>query len=269
MNELSPWQTLLDPVTRHPILVHLPIACALAAAVVTTWSAWCSSSRPWLRAALALQLLFAIAAIATVRSGEAAERGLPLQLTAAARELLHEHEELAEKLPPAGIGLLLLLALRLWLGEKLGRIVAWAVAAGMLGALAWIGWTAHHGGLLVYQHAVGPRGPTAAAIDPDPRVVFFKTEIEPLLAARCAECHNSNRVRRGQAGRLDLTSIAGVLAGGKHAPAVKAGNAAGSLLIERVSQSDPDERMPPEGDPLSAEQIGHLRRWIDEGLAWR
>ncbi|MBL9129383.1 MAG: DUF1553 domain-containing protein, partial [Verrucomicrobiales bacterium] len=36
-------------------------------------------------------------------------------------------------------------------------------------------------------------------------------------------------------------------------------------LLERVRASDPDERMPPEGAPLSKDQIDTLRRWIAAG----
>ena len=50
-----------------------------------------------------------------------------------------------------------------------------------------------------------------------------------------------------------------------HAPP---GRAATSELVLRVRHDDPDERMPPKGGPLSAEQIAVLARWIDEGLAW-
>jgi hypothetical protein len=41
-------------------------------------------------------------------------------------------------------------------------------------------------------------------------------------------------------------------------------------LIRRVSCPDEDERMPPpdKGDKLTAEQIGKLRAWIDQGANW-
>ncbi len=38
-----------------------------------------------------------------------------------------------------------------------------------------------------------------------------------------------------------------------------------SLLIERVISKDQSERMPPEGEPLSRQQITLLRTWIDGG----
>ena len=35
-----------------------------------------------------------------------------------------------------------------------------------------------------------------------------------------------------------------------------------------VAGLDEDMRMPPKGEPLSAEQIGLLRKWIDDGAQW-
>jgi hypothetical protein len=46
------------------------------------------------------------------------------------------------------------------------------------------------------------------------------------------------------------------------------GKAAGSELIRRVSSKDKAERMPPEGDPLTAAQVETLRKWIGSGAAW-
>jgi hypothetical protein len=39
-------------------------------------------------------------------------------------------------------------------------------------------------------------------------------------------------------------------------------------LIVRVATAEPDLVMPPKGDRLTAEQIGLLRAWIDQGATW-
>ena len=57
-------------------------------------------------------------------------------------------------------------------------------------------------------------------------------------------------------------------AGGESGPAVAVGKSAESFLIELVLSNDPDERMPSKGDPLSNDEIGLLRAWIDQGLKW-
>ena len=39
-------------------------------------------------------------------------------------------------------------------------------------------------------------------------------------------------------------------------------------MLQRVNASNPDERMPSKGNPLSAKKPALLRAWVDEGLAW-
>ena len=36
-----------------------------------------------------------------------------------------------------------------------------------------------------------------------------------------------------------------------------------SLLLERVTDPDESTRMPPEGKPLTAEQLARIKTWID------
>ena len=38
-----------------------------------------------------------------------------------------------------------------------------------------------------------------------------------------------------------------------------------STIIRHVTSENPKEVMPPKGDPLTAEQVGLLRAWIDTG----
>jgi len=58
--------------------------------------------------------------------------------------------------------------------------------------------------------------------------------------------------------------------GGKSGkPIFVPGKSAESEIIARVTSSDPDERMPSKGEPLTAEQITQLRAWIDQGAVCR
>src|SRR5688572_905513 len=94
----------------------------------------------------------------------------------------------------------------------------------------------------------------------------FARDIRPILAARCYECHGPE-TQESQF-RLDVRSAA--LRGGLTGEAIVPGNAAESRLIEYVS-ADPDSgeiAMPPEGERLTAAEIGQLRAWIDAGAAW-
>ena len=48
------------------------------------------------------------------------------------------------------------------------------------------------------------------------------------------------------------------------------GQAAKSVLVKKITEPDPKDRMPPpdSGHALTETQIGLLKRWIDEGARW-
>jgi len=94
--------------------------------------------------------------------------------------------------------------------------------------------------------------------------VDFKKDIQPLLKNKCSRCHSGHEAKGG----LSLNTRADILKGGESGAAAVPGKAAMSLILQRVTASDPDERMPSKGKPLSAAEIALLRAWVDEGLAW-
>ena len=87
--------------------------------------------------------------------------------------------------------------------------------------------------------------------------------IKPMLQGRCYSCHGALKQKAGM--RLD--TVASMLKGGEDGPAIKRGDPGKSLLIERVTATDIDERMPPkhEGEPFTADQVKLLRDWIAAG----
>ena len=93
--------------------------------------------------------------------------------------------------------------------------------------------------------------------------LVFEDVIQPILDARCASCHNDEKLK----GELLMTTLAHLKKGGESGPAIKAGNSKSSELIQRVTLAKDDEDfMPPEGKtPLTKEQIGIITWWIDEG----
>jgi mono/diheme cytochrome c family protein len=93
--------------------------------------------------------------------------------------------------------------------------------------------------------------------------VDFATQVHPILAARCAPCHNSDKPPAG----LTFTSRAAALKGGAGGPAITPGDSEHSLLILKVTRKK-GQLMPPVGEPLSTEQISILKSWIDEGAVW-
>jgi hypothetical protein len=92
------------------------------------------------------------------------------------------------------------------------------------------------------------------------KTVDFAHDVVPLLKARCAECHTNGKYK----GSFSLDTRADVL----KKKAVVPGKSADSELIRRVTSTDPDERMPSKGEPLSAKEIELLRAWIDQGFPW-
>ena len=97
-----------------------------------------------------------------------------------------------------------------------------------------------------------------------PRTVDFDREIRPLLARHCLSCHGAEKQVAGL--RLDREGDA--LRGGDSGKAFEPGQAAESLFMKYVGGLDPDILMPPEGDPLPAEEVALLRTWIDQGAKW-
>ena len=89
----------------------------------------------------------------------------------------------------------------------------------------------------------------------------FLTDVLPIFDAHCVKCHGPSKQTMDV--RLDLRTA--ILRGGGSGEIVKVGHSAASRLIEVVTEEDPDLRMPPEGQPLSAEEIAVLRGWIDQG----
>lgn len=96
------------------------------------------------------------------------------------------------------------------------------------------------------------------------RKVDYKTDIQPLLSQNCYSCHGADVQQAGL--RLDLRQNA--LRGGDYGPVIKIGDGAASKLIRRLVDGDGGLQMPPTG-PLSNEEIGLLRAWIDQGAEFR
>ena len=130
--------------------------------------------------------------------------------------------------------------------------------------------------------------------------VTYAKDIKPLLDTSCIRCHGSERPKAG----LRLDSFEGILKGSKEGPVVVKGDSAKSFIVEAISQLDPETAMPPKPrggrggrgasggargtnapsagaqgqrpggpgggnfappKPLTAEQVGLVRAWIDQG----
>ena len=112
--------------------------------------------------------------------------------------------------------------------------------------------------LAVYGAAGG--GPHAAADDAQDA----HAPARAILAARCVECHGAD----AQESNLRLDSRAAMLKGGDFGPAAVAGKATTSELVRRITTTNPEQMMPPEGEQLSKDEVAAITAWIDAGAPW-
>jgi hypothetical protein len=97
------------------------------------------------------------------------------------------------------------------------------------------------------------------------RQVDFVKDVQPILRERCFECHAGVN----EEGGFNLGKKSRAFEGGDHGPVLVPGDSAASRLIHLVAGIEPDAVMPPkDNDPLTREQIGVLRAWIDQKAAW-
>jgi hypothetical protein len=130
----------------------------------------------------------------------------------------------------------------------------------------------------------------------DKQNVTYAGDIQPLLEASCLRCHGEERSK----GDLRLDSLAATLKGGKEGKVVVPGDSKNSLLAVAAAQIDSATAMPPKHGPggpggpgggpppggpppdgqgrpggpggfgpppkaLTAEEVGLIRAWIDQG----
>jgi mono/diheme cytochrome c family protein len=97
--------------------------------------------------------------------------------------------------------------------------------------------------------------------------VTYATDIKPIFDKACITCHGAEKHKA----RLRLDGLEDVLKGGEDGRVVLPGNSAGSLLVHNIAFAGrKDGYMPPPRNkanipPLTREQIGLIRAWIDQG----
>src|SRR5947209_6590209 len=91
--------------------------------------------------------------------------------------------------------------------------------------------------------------------------VDYSRDIKPILSNSCYACHGPDAGQRKAKLRLDV----GAEAVGR---VITPGNPADSLIIERLTTDDPEQRMPPHKStrpPLTPAQVELVRRWVEQG----
>ena len=106
--------------------------------------------------------------------------------------------------------------------------------------------------------------PLILSQEPSSKVSFIR-EIEPVLQQRCQKCHGPDK----QQGGLRLDQRPSLLLGGDSGlPAVIPGEPASSPLNLRIHSLEVEERMPPEGEPLTRKEKELLDLWVLQGAIW-
>jgi WD40 repeat protein len=97
------------------------------------------------------------------------------------------------------------------------------------------------------------------------RPVDFQAEVLPVLRRSCIACHNSNKAEN----HLVLETPQTILKGGESGPAVVPKHSADSLLLTAAAHLDDPTMPPPDNNvkalPLSTEELGLVKLWIDQG----
>ena len=109
----------------------------------------------------------------------------------------------------------------------------------------------------------------ASAGDAKPRPINFARDVRPILSDNCFACHGPDDKARKAGLRLDTKegAFAKLESGGQ---TIAPGKPDESDLIFRIESDDPELHMPPKksGKQLTADQVGLLRRWVEQGGTW-
>jgi hypothetical protein len=117
------------------------------------------------------------------------------------------------------------------------------------------------GAMLAATQAQPPDAAGSQAVRNPPATIDYQQQVHTILAANCLPCHSAER----RSGGLSLAVYADALEGGRNGAAVRPGDSAGSLLVQRITGAVAPS-MPLGKPPLSAGEIATIRTWIDEGV---
>jgi len=119
--------------------------------------------------------------------------------------------------------------------------------------------------LVLFGYALSP----SQSAPKKAKEVSFGRDVRPILSEHCFKCHGPD-VQTAAAG-LRLDSFADATTNLGDGAAIVAGNPGKSHLLARVSDPDPENRMPPKDSGVKAltkEQIEVLRTWISQGAKY-
>lgn len=93
-----------------------------------------------------------------------------------------------------------------------------------------------------------------------PDTVYFVQQVLPIFRSSCAKsgCHDAGSANEG----IILDSYANIMSTG----GIKVNDPTNSKIYEAMTDSDPEERMPPPpAPPMTSEQLALISKWIGQG----
>ncbi len=99
--------------------------------------------------------------------------------------------------------------------------------------------------------------------------ISYNRDVRPILSENCFACHGPDKNKRASDMRLDVKASA-LAKLEDDSFAIVPGDVKKSSLLGRLVTTDADDHMPPAkfGKKLSAEQIGVLKKWIEQGAEY-
>ena len=93
--------------------------------------------------------------------------------------------------------------------------------------------------------------------------VTFAKDVKPLFEKACFKCHGEEK----QKAKLRVDSVEAIKKGSENGEVIVIGKSEKSPLVHAIAGLVEDMMMPPEGkaDPLTKDEIGVVRAWIDQG----
>ncbi len=96
--------------------------------------------------------------------------------------------------------------------------------------------------------------------------VDFNQDIRPIFNKKCIACHGGVKQSGGFSLLFEEDALSVNESGER---AIVPGSIRKSELINRINHTNPEFRMPSEGEPLDKKEIALLTKWINQGAKWK
>src|SRR5450432_408928 len=97
------------------------------------------------------------------------------------------------------------------------------------------------------------------------QTIDYNTQVKPIFNKNCITCHGGVCRKAGFSLLFRSEALAKTESG---KPAILPGDPEHSEMIRRLTLKDPEERMPYKHEPLAANEIDILRKWVKQGAQW-